>query len=309
MTDILFKKKISSLMTFPGLVFLANPRTIKAIIAYMKVRRITSASNILVKQTVEISARSRRADDRLFIAEGTHLVESALAASAPVREIFYTPGYGQTAEGEKLLRSLAAARPAPAEFIEVPENVFLKISDAETPQGILAVISSCDKTLDKLETGGIPLIAVCDGISDPGNLGTIIRVADAAGSDAVIILPGCCDPYSPKAVRSTAGSIFNLSPVRAAQQELVEFLAAKDVFLFAADVGANVSLYDSDLTVPCAFVFGNESRGVSAFILDRAHSCIKIPMTGRAESLNAAVSAAICLFEAVRQRTGISFRS
>jgi RNA methyltransferase, TrmH family len=268
----------------------------------MEARKITSSSNQLVKQTVDIARRRRSSDNRLFIAEGTHLVEAVLEASAPVREIFYTPRYGQTAEGKALLEKIANSRMDYGELIEVPDNIFLKMSDAETPQGILAVVSSPAISLEVFKPGRTALIAVCDGISDPGNMGTIIRIADAAGADGVIILPDSCDPYSPKAVRATAGSIFHLPVIMAGREELVEYLAGKGIQLFAADVKAKRSLYDADLTGPCAFVLGNESRGVSSFVLDRAHNCIKIPISGKAESLNVSVSAAICLYEAVRQR-------
>jgi RNA methyltransferase, TrmH family len=268
----------------------------------MTARKITSPANKLVKQTVEIAMRSRRADDSLFIAEGTHLVGAALAASSSISEIFYTSEYGQTKEGKELLRKLVSAAPCSGEIIEVPGNVFSKMSDAESPQGILAVVSSRSMALNDIQLGKTPLLAVCDGISDPGNLGAIVRISDAAGADAVIILPGCCDPYSPKAVRATAGSVFNLPLVRAGQEELVDFLAIRAVRLYVADVRAEKSLYDTDLTVPSGLVIGNESRGVAPFILDKAQGAVKIPMAGRAESLNAAVSAAICLYEAVRQR-------
>jgi RNA methyltransferase, TrmH family len=269
----------------------------------MKTIKITSAANPLVRQTADIASRSKKADSGFFIAEGPHLVEAALAAASPVREIFFTPEYGQSEEGRKLLLRLSESESCPKDFIEVPDNVFLKISDAETPQGILAVAPSGLISLNELRSGRTPLLAVCDGISDPGNLGTIIRIADAAGADAVIILQGCCDPYSPKAVRATAGSVFNIPMVKAQEEEFVESMSSVGIRLVAADVRAGNSLYEADLTVPCAFVFGNESRGVSSFLLNNSDEHIRIPMAGLAESLNAAVAAAVCLFEAVRQRT------
>jgi|WetSurMetagenome_2_1015567.scaffolds.fasta_scaffold00599_20 RNA methyltransferase, TrmH family len=269
----------------------------------MEARKITSPSNRLVKQTADIAMRKRRADDRFFIAEGPNLVISALAAACPVREIFYTPEYARTAEGKAILLSLADAESLPEEVVEVSGSILSKMSDAESPQGILAVVAVNDIALDKLGPAGTPLVAVCDGIGDPGNLGTIIRIADAAGADAVLVLPDSCDPYSPKAVRATAGSIFNLPVVRAGREELVDYLAERSIRLYAADVRAEKSLYETDLTLPCAVVFGNEARGVSGFVLEHSAGAIRIPMAGRAESLNAAVSAAICLYEAVRQRS------
>jgi TrmH family RNA methyltransferase len=268
----------------------------------MKIRSITSPSNSLIKRTAEIASGSRRADQSLFIAEGPHLVEAALNASWEIKDIFFTTAYGKGTEGKRLLRRLAASGSAPAELTEVPDNVFMKISDTGSPQGILAVVPARETAMPLARPRRNALLAVCDGISDPGNLGTIIRVADASGSDAVVLLPGCCDPFSSKVVRSTAGSIFNLPLVKAGYGEFGEGLTSGGIRLFVSDVRAGLSIYDADLTVPCALAFGNESRGASERLLAMADRTIKIPMAGRAESLNAAVSAAVCLYEAVRQR-------
>jgi len=265
----------------------------------MKARKISSPANNIIKEIIDIARRSRRADSRFFIAEGPHLVESALAAPATVSRIIYVLGYERSSEGKSLLTRVEDSN---ADLIEVPGNIFSKISDAESPQGILAVVSSPSLSLNDLRFAGKAMLAVCDGISDPGNLGTIIRIADAAGADAVIVLPGSCDPYSPKAVRATAGSIFNLPLIMTGQEDFYTWINDTGIQLVSMDVRAEKTLYNTDLTGSFAAVIGNESRGVSRFILDRAHSCIKIPMSGKSESLNAAVSAAICLFEAVRQR-------
>jgi RNA methyltransferase, TrmH family len=268
----------------------------------MVIKKITSPLNSLVKQAADIAMRRARADGAFFMAEGTHLVGAAADAAYTMREVFFTPEYGRTAEGEALLSRLGAAEPCPDVFIEVPRNVFSKIAGTETPQGILAIVASKTYTLGKLSLGSAPLVTVCDGISDPGNLGTIIRVSDAAGADAVILLPGTCDPYSPKAVRATAGSIFNIPVVSARGEELANYLNKKSIRLYAADARADEPIYEADLRSSCALVFGNESQGLSRFIREKAFGNIKIPIYGKAESLNAAVSAAVCLYEAVRQR-------
>ena len=268
----------------------------------MTIKKITSISNPLVRKAIDARSRRRAQDENLFLAEGPHLVEMAAAAGSIISEVFYTHEYGSTDTGKVLLAGLAVAAPSPGTIIEVPDNVLSKIADTQAPQGILALVSAGECTLDKLVLGKRPLITVCDGISDPGNLGTIIRVSDAAGADAVIILPDSCDPYSPKAVRATAGSIFNVPVISAGCEEFADFMTANNITIYAADVRAEKSLYEIDLRRSCALVFGNESRGVSECLLEKAEASLKIPIAGRAESLNAAMSAAICLYEAVRQR-------
>jgi TrmH family RNA methyltransferase len=274
----------------------------------MTIKKITSISNPLVRKAIEAKMRRRDPGGNFFLAEGPHLVEMAAAAGSTIGEVFYTLEFGLTDTGKVLLSRLTAATPCPGAFIEVPDNIFSKISDTQAPQGILALVSSMEWTLDKLALGRLPLVSVCDGISDPGNLGTIIRVSDAAGADAVILLPDSCDPYSPKAVRATAGSIFNIPVVSAGCEELIDYLADKNITIYAADVRAERSLYEIDLRLSCALVFGNESRGVSGCMLVRAGKSLKIPIAGKAESLNAAMSAAICLYEAVRQRAEAASR-
>ncbi len=268
----------------------------------MNIKKITSISNPLVKKAIDARSRRRGTDGNIFIAEGPHLVETAAAAGSIISEIFYTLEYGSTDAGKAFLAGLAAAAAPPGAFIEVPDNVLSRIADTQAPQGILALVSSAELTPDKLVLGKRPLIAVCDGISDPGNLGTIIRVSDAAGADAVVILPDSCDPYSPKAVRATAGSIFHIPVISAGCEEFSDFMAANCITIYAADVRAEKSLYEIDLRLSCALVFGNEARGVSECLLQKADASLKIPIAGKAESLNAAMSAAICLYEAVRQR-------
>jgi TrmH family RNA methyltransferase len=147
------------------------------------------------------------------------------------------------------------------------------------------------------------LLVVIDGIRDPGNLGTIIRTSDAAGVDAVIVLPGTCDAFMPKAVRSTAGSIFNIPLVYPETDELMGWLRERSIRTLVADVNATLSLYEADLSRSLAFVFGNEAMGVHEKLRCEADARVKIPLSGKAESLNVAISAAICLYEAVRQRS------
>ena len=267
----------------------------------METRRITAATHPIIKQAAELARRRRKGEEGLFLAEGPHLVMEAVTATVPIRWLFFSPAYRQSAAGERLLAQLS--RQSRAELIEVPESLLRKISDTENPQGIAAVLVFSEPPLNALQVRDPALLAICDAIGDPGNLGTIIRIADAAAADAVILLPGCCDPLAPKVVRATAGSLFHLPVLRAGPDELLEFLQTRGIALLATDLKGERSLYEADLRESCALLIGNEARGTSPFFLERAQLRVKIPMPGKAESLNAAVSAALCLFEAVRQRT------
>ncbi|MBI5212745.1 MAG: RNA methyltransferase, partial [Nitrospirae bacterium] len=175
-----------------------------------------------------------------------------------------------------------------------------------TPQGIIAVVSYESIGLNEISFRDIPFLVVCDGIQDPGNLGTIIRASDAAGADAVIILPGTCDAFMQKTIRATAGSLFNIPIIHAEPQMLFDFIDSRNIEMYAADVHAKTSIYEADFKKPAAVAFGNEAHGVSGKMLKKARG-LKIPIIGKAESLNVAMSASICLYEIVRQRSDSHF--
>jgi TrmH family RNA methyltransferase len=191
-------------------------------------------------------------------------------------------------------------------LFRISRQILSTLADTETPQGIIALVSYHPSALDMIPEKDIPLLVVIDRIQDPGNLGTVIRTSDAAGADALIILPGTCDAYMPKVIRATAGSIFNIPLVYTDAASLTAHLRGKAIKLLVTDAHASESIYDADLSRPLALVFGNETEGASKKMKEQADALIKIPIFGRAESLNVALSAAIFLFEAVRQRKGRS---
>ena len=274
----------------------------------MRPLQITSAANPLIRQVIAVKDKPGSSREGAFLVEGPHLIETALRSGAHIERILFTAGFGRKHEWQKLIRRLlkeispASAGSPEGTVIEVSEQVFTRLSDTETPQGILAVIALPTATLDGLQFRATPLLAVCDGIQDPGNLGTIVRAADAAGADAVVIMPGTCSPYNSKAVRATAGSLFNIPVVRSDAEDLIRFLMRMDMRLLATDIRGTVSLYDTDLALPIALAFGNEAHGVSRELRKAADQLIRIPIFGKAESLNVAMSASVCLYETARQR-------
>ncbi len=184
----------------------------------------------------------------------------------------------------------------------VSDSVFQYLSDTKNPQGILAVVKQLHYELDDL-FGENPLIVVLENVQDPGNLGTILRTAEAAGVTGILMSAGCADIYNPKVTRSTMGSIFRVPFVYT--QDLADALTKlqkRGIRLFAAHLQGSEELYSEVYTGPSAFLVGNESRGLTAETASLADKAVRIPMSGDVESLNAAIASSIMMFEAKRQR-------
>jgi TrmH family RNA methyltransferase len=267
----------------------------------MRYTRITSASNRHIRDAIQIRQKRTTFKHTAFLIEGPHLAEMAVNGGSRISTVFVTETFMNKKEHQGLLRRMAGAA---GEILVVTEQVLGKMSDTETPQGITAVVSYRPLKPTELALQHTALIVVIDSIQDPGNLGTIIRTADAAGADAVVLLPGTCDAFMPKVIRSTSGSIFNVPVVYAEPDALVEWLREKKIHFAVTEGKAGKDIFSSDLSGPLAIAFGNEAHGVSSKLKHAADSALSIPIFGKAESLNVAASAAICLYEILRQRRG-----
>lgn len=266
----------------------------------MKYAVISSVANPLIKEAVKIRKKPVR---QAFFIEGEHLIETALASpDVEFKRVFFTHKVISGKEGRRLLGRIAQKTGAADTIIEVSAGMLSKLADTETPQGIAAVVSHSTIKLKEINFRDVPFLIICDGIRDPGNLGTVIRVSDAAGADAVITLPGTCSAFNAKAVRATSGSLFNIPVICPGYDELEGFLGDNGIELYLADTRAEKSLYECNLRKPAAIAFGNEAHGASKSLLEMAAGLIKIPLIGRAESLNVAAAASICLYETARQR-------
>ena len=257
---------------------------------------ITSVNNAIVKATAELKQKKYRQERQLFLAEGLRTVEEAIHSNTVV-QLFYT-----AIEDERTRKVLEIAAEKRLELYCVSENVMKKISDTDSPQGIVAV---CKMQCIKLETlfAKGEMLLILDRVGDPGNVGTMLRTADAAGVGGVVLLKGCVDIYAPKTVRSTMGSLFHI-PVFSGAEEALFIKAAKRAgyeLLVTTLEGAD-NLYKADLRGRIAFVMGNEANGVTSTLLKEADKRVYIPMQGRAESLNVAMAAGIVMFEALRRR-------
>lgn len=262
-------------------------------------QEITSPQNAVVKAAVELKQKKHRLHQGLFLAEGLRTAEEAVAAGA-ARSVFYVPE--EYVADARLQRLLERAAEQGVELHAVSAAVMKKLSDTETPQGVIAVCRLQEQELASLLAQGKTLL-VLDRVGDPGNVGTMLRTADAAGAGGVVLLAGCADVYAPKTVRSAMGSLFHV-PVISGLSENSFVRAARGAgyeLLVTALDGAE-SLYRTGLQGRIALVMGSEAGGVSAGMLAQADKRVYIPMQGQAESLNVAVAAGVVLFEALRRR-------
>lgn len=254
---------------------------------------ISSVANPKIKLVRNLQARrSVRQAERLFVVEGVRLVEEAARATDPPRLVLYADNLD--ARGRAALDQLRG-RGAAAEAVTT--QVMASASGTETPPGLLAVAPMPALPPPSL----LSLALVLDGLRDPGNLGAILRTADAAGLEAVFLAPGTVDLYNPKVVRAAMGAHFHLPILTASWDVLVERLAGLTVWL--AEAGDGVTYQEVDWRRPSALIVGSEAVGPGQAARRLAPRRVSIPMPGQAESLNAAVAAAVLMFEAVRQRS------
>ena len=256
-------------------------------------RNPLTAGNARVKEARKLSRRSVRAERRLFLADGPKAVTEALAVPGCVVEVFATVSATEQYAG------LAASAPR---WTPVEDRALASLSDSVTPAGLVAVCHF----LDAVQPTAPRLLAICAEIRDPGNAGTVIRCADAAGADGVVLAGESVDPYNPKTVRASVGSLFHL-PIGVEPDPYAAVRAARNagLLVIAADGAGETDLYDAAdlLRGPTAWLFGNEAHGLPADLAAAADHRVRIPIHGRAESLNLSTAAALCLYESARARS------
>ena len=257
---------------------------------------ITGLQNPVVKAAAELKQKKYRQQQGLFLAEGLRTVEEAVRYGA-VQSIFYT-----AIEDERTRAVLEEAAAKQVKLICVSEAVLKKIADTETPQGVIAVCEMGKFSVEDLLATG-QMLLVLDRVGDPGNIGTMLRTADAAGLGGLVLLKGSADICAPKTVRASMGSLFHLPVVSGVSEaELVSSARKAGYELLVTCLDGADNLYKADLRGRLAFVMGNEANGVTDSLLEAADKRVFIPMQGRAESLNVAMAAGVVMFEALRQR-------
>ncbi|MCX8030690.1 MAG: RNA methyltransferase [Thermodesulfovibrionales bacterium] len=256
---------------------------------------ITSSSNQIIKEALNIKKNPKDFKD-LFLVEGPHLIKMAIKSPySSIVTLFMREDYFLKKDCKNLLHQTQNS------YI-VTNKIFSQLADTETPQGIIGIVHYKLAKLSDVYNINNSLFVVCDSIQDPGNLGTIIRSADAFGANAVVILPASCNPFNSKVLRATAGSIFNIPIIKNNTEEALDFFLRNHIEIFATSSKAKKTIFEVKFNKSIALIFGNESSGVSLNLLKNAHEVFRIPIIGKAESLNVAMATTVCLYEVMRQR-------
>lgn len=264
--------------------------------------RVTSPKNDRVKQLVRLRSRRHRDRAQAFLVEGARETSRALEVGVALREAYLSPELF-TSEASAVAEHLRAS---PAPIVELSEEAFRKASYRDTPDGVLVVADMWSPRLESLELPADALVLVVDGLEKPGNVGALLRTADAAGVAAVFLTGEGTDVFNPNVIRASMGSLFARPVIPARVEALAELFAARGMTVVATSPGATRAYWDVDLTRATAIVVGSEHRGLEADWLTAADTRVRIPMEGLADSLNVATAGALLLFEAIRQRRVVS---
>ena len=287
----------------------------------MRTEQVTSAKNPKIRNLLLLQEKSKaRREQGLFVVEGRRELQHCLEAGFTVRTVFVCPelagedsfaSFGMTkglssgttftchSEEAGSQRKNLAGEPL---IIEIPETLYRKVAYRESTEGIIAEVEVKERRLEDLELSEHPLVVVLESVEKPGNLGAVLRSADAARADAVIVCDPLTDLYNPNLIRASLGGIFTVPTVAATSEETIAWLKAHGIRILTAQLQDSSWYYDVDMSVGTALVMGTESTGLTDLWRRAADAHIRIPMLGRLDSLNVSVSAAILLFEAVRQR-------
>jgi RNA methyltransferase, TrmH family len=260
---------------------------------------ITSMQNERVKDLVRLRERRHRDRTSRFIIEGFREITRAVDAGLTIETLYVCPELFLGTNEPALIGRLETMG---AEVVELAGEPFRKASYRDRPEGLLAVAPQFPTDLDELSPDNNPLILVAEAIEKPGNLGTMLRTADAVGADAVIVADPTTDPFNPNVVRASTGTLFTVPLAVASTPETVTWLTDRSIQIVATTPDTDTLIWDVDLRGPVAIVVGAEQYGLTEDWIDSADVRVRIPMSGQADSLNAAMAAGIGLFEAARQR-------
>ena len=281
--------------------------------------QITSAQNPKIKNLLLLQEKSKaRREQGLFVVEGRRELEHCLEGGYTVRTLFVCPeilsasGRASIPEAKGLSALEASAFNLASEgdrsfasgarYIEIPETLYRKVAYRDSTEGIIAEVEYKSLTLEDLQLPENPLVMVLESVEKPGNLGAVLRSADAARADAVLVCDPLTDLFNPNLIRASIGAVFTVPTVACTSAEAIAFLKARGIRILTAQLQDSSLYYDTDMRCGTALVMGTESTGLSPVWRAAADAHIRIPMLGRLDSLNVSVSAAILLFEAVRQR-------
>ena len=261
---------------------------------------IQSRHNEQVKNLVKLRERKHRDRQERFLVEGLREISHALEAGYRIESIYHCPEHFPTEAHAEFIRTQRDSQ-SPA-LIRLSPEAFEKTTQREGPDGLIAVGQQQSHALQSLKLPEVPLLLILEGIEKPGNLGASLRSADGAGADAVILVDCVLDCYNPNAIRSSQGLLFALPLITAEREPLKLWLDENKIRTCATTPAATQKHWDCDYDQATALLLGSEQSGLSDFWIQNADQRIHIPMSGQADSLNVAATAAVCLYEARRQR-------
>jgi len=260
---------------------------------------ITSSQNRYIKQANQLKKRSHRDKCQEFLIEGFRELSRAATGQVHIEILFICPSLFLGENEDKLIQKIADKQ---ALVLEIPEFLFKKLSFRDRPDGLLAIAKQRHLTLGDLVLPENALLVVAEAIEKPGNLGTILRTSDGVGADALIIVDRCTDLFNPNVVRASVGTCFTIPVVETSSEELFSWLEEKKIDIVATTPHCDLVYTKADLRRSIAIALGTEQYGLSEKWLDKAKIKVNIPMNGVADSLNVAMAATLCLYEALRQR-------
>jgi TrmH family RNA methyltransferase len=251
---------------------------------------ITSAANPRIKRLASLRDRREREREGVFVVEGIREIERAVAGGIPILEVYYDP-------------AVFPGPPYPAGLeLGVAADVLDRASYRSRSQGVIAVFEAFDLTLENLVVPSKPLFLMVESLEKPGNLGAVLRTADAVGASGLIVTDTVADPFNPNVIRSSTGALFSVPVAVATLEEAVIWLHNRDIEICAADPAGEDLLWDTDLTGPTALLVGSEHAGLTEEARALSDALVTIPMQGTTDSLNVSVSMAVLAYEAIRQR-------
>ncbi|MFZ4463805.1 MAG: TrmH family RNA methyltransferase [Bacteroidales bacterium] len=259
---------------------------------------ISSKTNPRIKNVVKLQKASERSEQELFTVEGFREIDRAIRSGFRPEELYICETISKHGQQDAILNQL----PAFKNYETVTEEVFEKMAYREGSDGIIAVFKSKSNSLKDLKLPENPLLIVLEAVEKPGNLGAVMRTADAAGVDAIIICNPTTDLYNPNTIRASLGCIFSLNIIVSTSDEAIRWMKEKGIHIYCTYLEASVNYLAADYTKPCAIVMGSEAEGLTQKWIQGSDKNIIIPMHGIADSLNVSVSSAVVVYEALRQR-------
>lgn len=262
--------------------------------SFIGINMIESTANKQVRNLVQLIKKPKiRRETQTFAVEGVRMFREV--PKDRLVQTYVSESFLEKQENRTVLEGI--------HYEILTDKVFSSVSDTQTPQGILCIVRQKEYTLEKILKKEHPFLMILENIQDPGNLGTIFRTAEGAGVDGIIMSSDTVDVYNPKTVRSTMGSLYRM-PFSCEKdlKDVVKKIKEKGISVYAAHLKGEHAYYHEDYRNGCAFMIGNEGNGLTEDLADLADVCVRIPMEGQAESLNAAVAAAVLMYEVKRQR-------